>query len=99
MLSKFLICALSVICILASAQLAMSQDVITNKKIMSSFAKIIRNNQYICQSCRRVKPLEDKASELSYEVVCNYGLAYNVVLTPRNDMIVRPINGLQVGSL
>lgn len=57
MLNQFLICGLSVICILVSAQLAMNQDVITD------------------------------------------GLTYEIVLTPWNNMIVRPINGLQIGSL
>lgn len=99
MLKKFLICGLSVFCLLVSAQFAMSQDVITDENIMSSFAKIVRGHQYICRSCHRLQPLEEKQSELSYKVVCNYGLTYKVVLTPSNNMIVRPINGLQVGSL
>ena len=99
MLNKLLICGLSVTCILFSAQFALSQDAITDETIMSSFAKIVRGHQYICRSCQRLQPLVDKQPELSYKVVCNYGLTYKVVLTPSNNMIVRPINGLQVGSL
>jgi hypothetical protein len=99
MLNKLVVSGLAVICTLVSAQLALSQGVITDEKIMSSFAKIVRGHQYICRSCYRVQPLEDEQSELSYKVVCNYGLTYKVVLTPSNNMIVRPINGLQLGAL
>ncbi|MEE4254910.1 MAG: hypothetical protein V2I50_12795 [Desulfuromusa sp.] len=99
MLNKLAIFSLIVVNILFSTQVAMSQDVIADEKIMSSFAKIIRENQYICRPCQRVQPLENKSSALSYEVICNYDLVYRVVITPRNNMIVRPINGLQIGSL
>ena len=77
--------------ILFSSQLAFSQETITNPQILQSFAKTIRSKQYICQSCNHVRPVGHKDNGLSYEAVCNHHLSYEVLLTPRNDVIVRPI--------
>ncbi|MFK5927484.1 MAG: hypothetical protein QM483_12700 [Desulfuromusa sp.] len=94
MRNSLLISGLIIGSILFSSQLALSQEPITDQKILSSFAKIIRANQYICRSCFQVQLLENNHDELSYKVVCNHDLTYKVVLTPRSNMIVRPINGL-----
>ena len=83
-----------IIGIVFSSQLVFGLEPITDKKILSSFAKIIRTKQYICQSCRYVHPVAHKHDGSSYEVVCDYDLTYKVVLTPRSDMIVRPASSL-----
>ena len=85
------IAGLLTIGILFSTQFAFSQEAITNPQILNSFAKTIRTKQYICQSCNHVRPVGRKNNGLSYEAVCNHHLTYEVLLTPRNDVIVRPI--------
>lgn len=94
MYHRLAVFALTVCCVFLSASLSLSQDEITDKNILSSFAKIVRENQYICRSCSRVQPLGGKQKELSYEVVCHYDLVYEVVLTPSDNLIVRPVNEL-----
>ncbi len=76
---------------LFSPQLTFSQEAITNPQILHSFAKTIRAKQYICQSCSHVRPVGHKNNALSYEAVCNHHLTYKILLTPSNDVIVRPI--------
>ncbi len=72
------------------------QKTISNENILSSFAKIIKTRQYICQSCTQVEPLDKTHSGLSYEVTCNDNLVYAVTLTAHRDMIVEPIIAHQV---
>jgi len=92
MRSLLLMTSSIIFCMLLSAQLAFCQETITDKKILSSFAKIIRTKQYICQPCNQVSPTGHNADGISYEVICNYDLTYTVVLTPRSDMIVQPVS-------
>ncbi len=73
------------------AQTVAAQEAISDKNILSSFAKIIRTNQYICLPCSQVEPLGPNHSGLSYEVTCNNNLLYTVTLTHHSDMIVKPI--------
>lgn len=89
-----LITTLIISSILLSPQLACSQEPISNKQILSSFAKIIRTKQYTCPSCDRVYPVEQKHEGLSYQVVCSNDLTYKVVLTPRDDMVVSLLSSL-----
>lgn len=83
---------LTVIGLFLSAPFAFSQDCITDREILSNFAKIIRENQYICRSCYRVQLLREKQKQFSYEVVCNHDLVYEVILTPSDNLIVKPMN-------
>ncbi len=85
---------LVIVGIFYSSQLACSQEPITHEKILSSFAKIIRTKQYVCQTCDRVDPLENGHTGLSYQVVCNNDLIYKVVLTPKDDMLVSLLSSL-----
>ena len=68
-----------------------SPQTILDEDILSSFAKIIKTRQYICQTCNQVEPIDRTASGLSYEVTCNDNLVYAVTLTSHHDMIVEPI--------
>ena len=68
-----------------------AQDTIFDDNILSSFAKIIKTRQYICQPCTQVEPLGKIPAGLAYEVTCNDNLIYAVTLTSHNDMIVAPI--------
>jgi len=64
---------------------------ILDESILSSFAKIIKTRQYLCQTCNQVEPINKNAAGLSYEVTCNDNLIYAVTLTSHRDMIVEPI--------
>ena len=75
---------------LPSGAIAFPQTIL-DENILSSFAKIIKTRQYICQPCNQVEPINRTASGLSYEVTCNDNLVYAVTLTSRRDMIVEPI--------
>ena len=75
------------------AQFAVCQETITDKDVLSSFAKIIRTKNYICQPCSQVDPIQQNNKGLSYEVSCNRGLTYTVILTPVNAVVVRPLAG------
>ncbi len=70
---------------------AASQGEITDPQILASFARIIKDKQYNCQSCRTIKPLEQRNEGWSYKATCKNEHIYNVLLTPYGDMVVNPV--------
>lgn len=77
-------------CLLASPVAA--QQIIFDQNILTSFAKIVRSRQYICQPCQQVATVDNSSIGMSYKVTCNNDLVYAVTVTPHSDMIVKPIN-------
>ena len=77
--------------LLLSPPTAMSQEPITAPQVLDSFAKIIRNKQYSCQSCELVQPTGSHDKTRTYKAICKNNHTYEVLLTPSRDMIVKPI--------
>ncbi|GEM_PF-4463022 len=77
--------------LLLSPLAAMSQEPITNPQVLDSFAKIIRDKQYSCQSCELVQPTGSHNKIYTYKAICKHSHTYEVLLTPSSDMIVKPI--------
>ncbi len=68
-----------------------AQQIIFDQNILTSFAKIIRARQYICQPCQQAATVENNSIGISYQVTCDNDLVYAVTVTPYSDMIVKPI--------
>lgn len=77
--------------LLLSPLTAMSQKPITDPQVLDSFAKIIRDKQYSCQSCELAQPTGSHDKIYTYKAICKHNYTYEVFLTPNSDMIVKPV--------
>lgn len=88
--ARWLICSIMLTLLGAALALASEPTVLTHNGILSTFARTVRDSQYVCRNCDRVFTMGEVDNGLAYRVVCRSGLEYRVVLTPQNAVVVEP---------
>ena len=80
---------LVIMCLIPASLIAMEK--ITDGKKKENFAKVIRLNDYVCNSCNDAYFMGQKHKGLVFRVLCNNdSLAYRVTITPSGKFIVEP---------
>ena len=80
---------LIIMCLVSANLIAMEK--ITDKDYKENFAKVIRLNAYVCNSCSDAYFMGQKHKGLVFRVLCNDdSLAYRVISAPNGKFIVEP---------